>query len=388
MSIQPSLRIVHCFRSPVGGLFRHVRDLVEAQAASGHKVGIVCDSSTGGDYEERLFDSLKPKLALGLARVEMQRHVGIGDIIAAWHTFDALKMLKPDVIHGHGAKGGVYARVFGTFMRGPMGKTARLYSAHGGSLHYGADSLTGKIFFALEKMLQLMTDRLLFVADYEHRTYEGKIGTIRVPFEIVYNGVDDCEFEPVMLAKNAADFLYIGMMRGLKGPDIFLDALARAKQKTGRKLTAVMVGDGDDLPTYKAQAAQLGFGSDVIFSDPMSARKAFELARIVVVPSRAEAMPYIVLEALAAGKPLIATSVGGIPEIFGDKKTGITEPEIALIQSHMIEALDDEAGWAAQMPDQARLKALFGVNMMTTRIEQAYFAALSHRNQQTDISQV
>ena len=49
------LRIVHCFRSPVGGIFRHVRDLTEAQVAAGHLVGIVCDSTTGGDFEERLF---------------------------------------------------------------------------------------------------------------------------------------------------------------------------------------------------------------------------------------------------------------------------------------------------------------------------------------------
>ena len=56
------LRIVHCFRSPVGGIFRHVRDLVEEQAGEGHAVGIVCDSSTGSEFEDRLFDELGPLL--------------------------------------------------------------------------------------------------------------------------------------------------------------------------------------------------------------------------------------------------------------------------------------------------------------------------------------
>ena len=59
------LRIVHCFRSPVGGIFRHVRDLAEAQVAAGHLVGIVCDSTTGGDFEEHLFEEMKP-MALGV----------------------------------------------------------------------------------------------------------------------------------------------------------------------------------------------------------------------------------------------------------------------------------------------------------------------------------
>ena len=62
------LRIIHCFRSPVGGIFRHVRDLVNAHHAQGHQIGIFCDSITGGAHEERLFDEIRPKLALGLTR--------------------------------------------------------------------------------------------------------------------------------------------------------------------------------------------------------------------------------------------------------------------------------------------------------------------------------
>ena len=380
MPAQPSLRIVHCFRSPVGGLFRHVRDLVDAQVANGHQVGIVCDSLTGGEYEDRLFDAVKPKLALGLSRVEMQRHIGIGDAVAAWRTFKALKALRPDILHGHGAKGGVYARLFGTFMRGQHGKTARLYSAHGGSLHYDTDTLAGKIFFTTERALERLTDRIMFVADYERRTYESKIGSIKAPYEIVYNGVQPNEFDPIVNAPNAADFLYIGMMRDLKGPDMFLDALAGAEQKTGRKLTAVMVGAGDDLPKYKVQAAQLGFESRITFIDPMPARQAFALARTVVVPSRAEAMPYIVLETLAAGKPMIATNVGGIPEIFGSDSAGITEPNVPTIEAHMGQVLSDETAWTALMPNQTTLKARFGANVMAASIESAYFTALARRN--------
>jgi hypothetical protein len=84
--VTQKLRIVHCFRSPVGGIFRHVRDLTEAQAAAGHLVGIVCDSTTGGDFEERLFEELKPNLALGVSRTPMQRHIGPGDVAAAWRA--------------------------------------------------------------------------------------------------------------------------------------------------------------------------------------------------------------------------------------------------------------------------------------------------------------
>ncbi|MGL4488394.1 MAG: glycosyltransferase, partial [Rhizobiaceae bacterium] len=314
MSEKP-LRIVHCFRSPVGGIFRHVRDLVDAQAEAGHQVGIVCDSSTGGSYEDKLFEGVEPKLALGLYRIPMKRHIGPGDLVAAWRTYQTIKKLNPDILHGHGAKGGAYARLFGSVLRAFRSRVARLYSLHGGSLHYSDNILSGKVFFLIERLLGLMTDRLLFVADFERKAYAEKIGN-PAKGTVIYNGLRDEEFDPVIANLDACDFLFIGMMRDLKGPDLFIDALRRASSLAGRPLSAVMVGAGDDLPAYKRTVEQRGLSSRVKFFDPMPARQAFAMAKCVVVSSRAEAMPYIVLEALGAGKPVIATRVGGIPEIL------------------------------------------------------------------------
>lgn len=370
------LRIVHCFRSPVGGIFRHVRDLAEAQAAAGHEVGIVCDSTTGGDFEARLFEGMNNFLALGVRRIPMQRHVGPGDFATAWQAFQAVKALRPDILHGHGAKGGVYARLFGSLMRAFRYRVARLYSPHGGSLHYDEATPTGKFFFALEWLMVRMSDHLLFVSAYEKETFRRKIGEPGAPHSLIYNGLREAEFEPVSVAADAADFLYIGTMRDLKGTDIFIDALAMVEQRTGRPISAVMVGDGDG-PHYEAQAASLGLANRVRFTPPMPAREAFALARIVVIPSRAEAMPYIVLEALAAGKPVIASAVGGIPEIFGAASPALVRPEPAEVANKMAEALHDEGLFKAAMPAEAALRAEFGADVMAKRIEDVYFAALS-----------
>ena len=223
------LRIVHCFRSPVGGIFRHVRDLAEAQAAAGHVVGIVCDSTTGGDLEEQLFEALKPSLALGVSRTPMQRHVGPGDLASAWRGYKIIKELQPDVLHGHGAKGGVYARMFGSLLRAYRYRVARLYTAHGGSLHYDETTAMGQLFFSLERMMERFTDHILFVSEYERQAFRRKVGEPRPPSSLVYNGLRESEFDPVASDPDAADFLYIGMMRDLKGPDIFIDALAQAE---------------------------------------------------------------------------------------------------------------------------------------------------------------
>lgn len=360
----------------MGGIFRHVRDLTEAQVADGHEVGIVCDSTTGGAYEEKLFAEMEGLLKLGVQRTPMQRHIGLGDIASAWRTYRIIKKLQPDVLHGHGAKGGVYARLFGSLLRVSRSRVARLYSPHGGSLHYDETTLVGKVFFTLERLMSRFTDHLLFVSDYERRTYRRKIGEPPIPNSLVYNGLQEAEFEPIAPVPDAADFLYIGMMRDLKGPDLFIDALAVAEKAAGRQFRAVMVGAGDDLPKYKAQVAALGLSDRVAFHDPMRARQAFPLARIIVVPSRAEAMPYIVLEALAAGLPMIASAVGGIPEIFGLDSPALVRPEAGDIARAMVEAAGDLDRYRSLMPARDDLKARFSASVMARHIEDAYFEIL------------
>ncbi|WP_127597186.1 glycosyltransferase [Nitratireductor alexandrii] len=367
-----SLRIVHCFRSPVGGIFRHVRDLSQAQTAAGHEVGVVCDSSTGGDFENRLLAELEPELALGVARTPMQRHIGPGDIVSAFRTFGLIKKLRPDILHGHGAKGGVYARMFGSLLRVSGSRVARLYSPHGGSLHYDETALTGRFFFGLERLMDRFSDHILFVSQQERAMFRRKIGEPKAPHHVVYNGIRAEEFEPVATDQQAADFLYIGMMRDLKGPDIFIDALARAQHTLQRPVSAVMVGDGEDRERYIAQAGALGLGERIRFEMPMPARQAFTRARIVVVPSRAEAMPYIVIEALGAGRPMIASAVGGIPEIFATASNALVEPDAAAIAAKMAEALADEDAYAASMPGRAFMTENFSADAMATRIEAIY----------------
>lgn len=374
--VTKSLRIVHCFRSPVGGIFRHVRDLTDAQVAAGHSVGIVCDSSTGGDYEAKLFDQISEKLALGIHRTPMQRHIGPGDIAAAYRTYRLIKQLQPDILHGHGAKGGVYSRLFGSLLRASRSRVARLYSPHGGSLHYDEKTMTGRLIFAAERIMDRFTDHLFFVSGYEERVFRKKIGAPRAPSSLVYNGLREAEFAAVPPNSDAADFLYIGMMRDLKGPDIFIDALARTEAATGRRLSAVMVGDGDDLPAYREQVARLGLADRVAFHPPMPARQAFALARAIVVPSRAEAMPYIVLEALAAGMPMIATAVGGIPEIFRQGSPALIHPDVTELSAKMTLLLADPSAWRALMPSAEDLRARFGADVMARDIEREYFRAL------------
>ena len=371
------LRIIHCFRSPVGGIFRHVRDLAERHSGEGHSVGIVCDSSTGSAYEDALFDNIRPFLALGLTRLPMRRSIGPSDLIAALRSYRQIKALRPDILHGHGAKGGAYARLIGSRLRASGYCVARFYSPHGGSLHYDAASAGGRLFFSIERLLEKMTDRLVFVCDYERDVYAAKIGKPKAAHQTAYNGLRPAEFEPVAVAPDGADFLYIGMMRDLKGPDVFIEALARAERLLDCRLSAVMVGDGDDKPRYLKSIAAKGLADRVSMHPAMPARQAFARARTVVIPSRAEAMPYIVLEAIAGGMPVIASRVGGIPEILGTDCPALVLPgDPDALAEAMAAAVADPLALARAMPDRQAFRHRFSVETMAGDIARAYAASL------------
>ncbi len=226
------MKIIHCFRSPVGGIFRHVRDLLAEQQAAGHQVGLICDSLTGGDYEDALFREIEPGLALGLHRLPMARSIALRDLTSLWKTRQIIHATRPDIVHSHSAKGGVFGRLAPRLVS--RSSTRSFYCPHGGAMHYSASSLQGKVFFAAERFLEPFTNSLIFVSRYERDAYHQKVGKPRCGETIIHNGLGEHEFEPVKTKRNAADFLFIGMMRDLKGPDLFLEAFRLARKNPAK----------------------------------------------------------------------------------------------------------------------------------------------------------
>jgi glycosyltransferase involved in cell wall biosynthesis len=368
------MRIVHCVRSPIGGIFRHIRDLAISQAEAGHDVGIVCDSSTGSEFDNKLVDELRPRLALGLARFPMQRQLTIQDFSATLALYRHIRDLKPDILHGHGAKGGAYVRLIGSILKLRGQNVSRIYCPHGGSLHYDPNRFEGRVYHNLERLLGRFTDGLVFVSDYEAAAYESKVGHPSALTRIVYNGLTAEEFTPVATEEGAADFLYIGMLRDLKGPDLFIEALYNIRLKTGTAPRAHIVGEGPDENRYRKMVDNLGLSDAITFHGALPAREAFKLARNVVVPSRAEAMPYIILETVAAQRPLIATRVGGIPEIFSRYAHRLVEPgHIGKLTAAMEEALASPAKMESDAKElRGCLAETFSIDLMSDRITALY----------------
>jgi glycosyltransferase involved in cell wall biosynthesis len=149
------------------------------------------------------------------------------------------------------------------------------------------------------------------VCDYERQKFDTQIGIAGKPFRVVHNGVWADEFSTPAPLPDATDFLFIGEMRDFKGVDILLRALA-----TFDKATLTLVGDGPQLEEYKNLSQTLGIAQRARFVGRKTMAQAAQMGRIMVLPSRFESFPYVVLETAAAGLPLITSNVGGIPEVL------------------------------------------------------------------------
>ena len=334
-SDQP-LRILHAVRAPVGGIFRHILDLANGQAERGHEVGIIADSRTGGERSEA---ALQGNRAAAEARRAPLRHsprtVPADSLV--WARFMRLiGKLKPQVLHGHGAKAGAFIR-----LKSRSSECIRVYTPHGGSLHYPLNTIKGALYSRLERALMNSTELFLFESAFARNTYQRTIGMPKGLVRCVFNGVTADEFDPVAKAADATDVVYVGEFRHIKGADLLIDAVARL-HADGKQVTLTLAGDGEEMAALKAQVQRLGLGETVRFIGHVKARYGFSKGNVLVVPSRGDSMPYVVIEAAAAGIPMVAANVGGIPEIFGSHTDALFAPNLVGAMADAIEtALED-----------------------------------------------
>jgi glycosyltransferase involved in cell wall biosynthesis len=367
------LRILHATRAPVGGIFRHIIDLANGQIDRGHQVGIITDSLTGGERAEAALAEIAPRLALGSHRVPIHRQPHLTDPLVWLKLRRLVRAARPDVAHGHGAKAGAFVR-----MSGSNGKTIRVYTPHGGSLHYPLNTKKGAFYATLERALMSRTDLFLFESAFARDTYARNIGQPPSLVKCVFNGVNAGEFHPIRAADDATDLVYVGEFRHIKGADLLIEAVAQLRAK-GRDVTLTLGGDGEETATLKALIERLGLQSVVRFLGHVPARFGFSKGRLLVVPSRGDSMPYVVIEAAAAGVPMIAANVGGIPEIFAEHTNALFAASNVDALAKAIETALDNPELATTRAAQLRERVLlhFSQNAMVEGVIAGYREALA-----------
>jgi glycosyltransferase involved in cell wall biosynthesis len=370
------LRIVHAVRAPVGGIFRHILDLANGQVDAGHHVGIIADSLTGGDRATAALAEIAPRLKLGVRRVAIHREPHPADPLVWLRFMYLIARLGPDVLHGHGAKAGAFIRMLGRSKR-----FIRVYTPHGGSLHYPLSTWKGTFYSRLERVLMNNTELFLFESAFARDTYQRTIGTPTAGLvRCVFNGVTAAEFDPVTLAPDATDVAYVGEFRHIKGADLLIETVARLRGDS-KPVTLTLAGDGEELNALKALVDKHSLAEAVRFIGHVKARFGFSKGKLLVVPSRGDSMPYVVIEAAAAGIPMVAADVGGIPEIFGSHREALFAPNsVGAMADAIRAALGDPANTATRAKAlRERIFMHFSQKAMVEGVLASYREAFTRR---------
>lgn len=317
------MTIVYALRNLEGGIRRHVIALIEGAVRAGHTVYLITDF-TQADQNARLW--AQPGERFHLIDIGIKSAPGPWDIRTLLLARQALRKLgaKPDVIHGHGAKGGIIARVLALGLR-----CRSAYTPHGGSIHAMHGAFLNFFYVAVERLLVPVTDRLIFESPYSMDEFAKRVTDASNKAVLNVNGIPEVTPDlspwPRSLG-SSADPLRLaafGLLRPIKGFDTLIDALSELR-KSGVLFSAAIFGEGSERASLEAKVRDLGLSHCVrLPGETADTLYEMRLAHIVVQPSQFESFGLVTLEAQALGRAVIATNVGGLKHLITDGATGL-----------------------------------------------------------------
>jgi glycosyltransferase involved in cell wall biosynthesis len=232
-----------------------------------------------------------------------------------------LALTRPHIVHLNFSNGGSILRKYVLLRIAKLFGAEAIMHFHG---QFTAEDVAGRSpWILLLSPLCRHASRIVVLGNFYRRGFIELVGVPADKLVIVPNGIPDFA-EDIRLPKPMQaelKFVFLGEVGLRKGVDILLDALARLAQRTDA-WTCVIAGNGE-VAHFQSLARSLGLQDRVRFTNWVDADEVHRLAResdVVVLPSRAEALPLTLIEGACAGAALVATSVGEISEIV---KTGV-----------------------------------------------------------------
>jgi len=236
---------------------------------------------------------------------------------------------------------------------------------------------SSQVFARADRAVGALADEHVAISRGLARYLAREEGFAEDAFTVIHYGIEPGP-EPAPYAGEAPRLLCVGRLIPIKGHDVLLRAVARARRVV-RELTLDIAGSGPLEAELRSQAAELGLDGAVRFLGQVSSVPYTESA-VVVVPSLGEGFGMVALEAMERGRPVLASDVGGLPEIVADGETGLVVPAgdadaLAWAIAELAANLPRTAALGAA--GRARALADFRQERCTERHEELYRAALA-----------
>jgi glycosyltransferase involved in cell wall biosynthesis len=361
------LRVID--RLNIGGPAQHVTWLSAGLATRGFETVLVTGTVARGEGDMSGFAAEH-----GVTPVvfpEMSRELSLNDVRVILKLFRLARRFKPDIIHTHKAKAGAVGRAAAWMYRWLTPSMLWLrprrchvvHTFHGHVFHGYYGAAKSRVFVAIERVLaRLVTDTIVVVSPQQRDEIQGrfKVGTpaqvrvIRLGLAVASKAcergleVRDSRDERVIGA--------VGRLCDVKNFGLLFEAFAKLAC-TDDRVKLVMVGDGELRQDLGAHAARLGLEHRIRFAGFQSnTEEWYRRFTVTALSSVNEGTPLSLIESMAAGTPVVATAVGGVPDLMGARvqdEAGFTMWEHGLTApSRDADALAAALRWMLDHPDE------------------------------------
>jgi glycosyltransferase involved in cell wall biosynthesis len=278
---------------------------------------------------------------------------------------------KPDIVHTHSSKGGILGRLAAKL----AGVPHIIHTPHGHVFYGHFGRFASRIFMWVEKIFSMFTDRMVALTDGEKDDYINLSVCSPEKLLKIHSGVDVKKFmqangnrvekrRSLGLDQNEAVIGFVGWLLPIKGPDYLLKAMS-----------LVLVGKGDMDVDLRTEALKKNANGKIKFLGwREDIDEIMPLFDVLVLPSLNEGMGRVLVEAMAAGKPVVASRVGGIPDLVRHAETGYLVPpadEKALADG--IKKLLDDPEKAKQMGQRGKERCRqFSLEAMIEKLDNLY----------------
>lgn len=293
------------------------------------------------------------------------------------------RRVAPAIVQSHGARSNVYVRLAGRIARVP----AVVSTVHNSLFDYPVGALRRRAYVAMEVATSPLADRIVAVSGAIARDLVERYGLPPAKVVVVRNGIDADGF-----AGRAAD---VRARLGLAADDRVVVVAARMTEQKGHahlidalpaiaaavpRVRCVFAGDGPLRAELEARARHRGVDARCLFLGARTdVADILASADVVALPSRSEGLPFAVLEAMAVGRPVVASAVGGTPEAVDDGRTGRLVPpgDVGALARAVAQVLGDPAG-GRRMGERGalRVRQEFAIGDMVRGLERVYDTAL------------
>jgi len=313
----------------------------------------------------------------------------IHDIMAFMRLYLVFRREKFDIIHTHSAKAGALGRMAAVF----SGCRVIIHTPHGHNFYGYFSPLASKLIILIEKFLSHFSDKIITLTELEKQDFirfkvagEHKISVIYQGLELEsYSHPPVNRIEMRKAFNINADELAVGMVARLepiKGPMYFIEAAREVAQRNS-KTKFIIVGEGSLRRHLEERVKALGLSERFNFSGWQENVTAIvSLLDVLVLPSLNEAVGMVLIEAQAAGVAVVATRVGGIPEIIKDNENGLLVPpadpsEIAKAVNSLLEDMQKRERFVRM--GRAQLEGKFRAEAMIKSTSKLYEGLLEEK---------